>query len=189
MRQERERVDAALDEAVRGQHVALVSSGDAGIYGMAGIALERSEARQLRSPIEIVPGVTAAAAAAARFGAPLMLDFATLSLSDLLVPWDRIVHRVRCVAQADMVMALYNPRSMKRTAQLSEVRQILMQHRSVDTPVGLARALGSDEETHVISTLGSFDENEVDMRSILIIGNSTTRASDGWMLTPRGYYT
>lgn len=189
MRQERERVDAALDEATRGKNVALISSGDAGIYGMAGVALERSQARQLRIRIEIVPGVTAAAAAAARFGAPLMLDYATVSLSDLLVPWDRIVHRVRCIAEADLVLALYNPRSQKRTAQLTEVRQILLQHRSADTPVGLARALGSSEESHSLSTLASFDEGEVDMRSILIVGNSTTRANDGWMLTPRGYYT
>lgn len=188
MRQERERVDAALDAAQSGQRVALVSSGDAGIYGMAGIALERAEARALGLTIEIVPGVTAASAAAARLGAPLMLDYATISLSDLLVPWATIAHRVKCVAAADLVIALYNPRSHKRTRQLSEVRQILLQHRAVETPVGLARAVGSKDETIALSTLGSLREQDVDMRSILIIGNSSTRASQGWMLTPRGYY-
>lgn len=188
MRQERERVDAALDAAVSGQRVALVSSGDAGIYGMAGIALERAEARALGLTIEVVPGVTAASAAAARLGAPLMLDYATISLSDLLVPWATIAHRVACVAAADLVIALYNPRSHKRTRQLSEVRQILLQHRAAETPVGLARAVGSAAETIALSTLGSLREDDVDMRSILIIGNSSTRASQGWMLTPRGYY-
>lgn len=188
MRQERERVDAALDAAVSGQRVALVSSGDAGIYGMAGIALERAEARDLGIAIEIVPGVTAASAAAARLGAPLMLDYATISLSDLLVPWETIAHRVACVAAADLVLALYNPRSHKRTRQLSEVRQILLQHRAAETPVGIARAVGSEDETIALSTLGNFREDDVDMRSILIIGNSSTRANQGWMLTPRGYY-
>lgn len=188
MRQERERVDAALDAAVAGERVALVSSGDAGIYGMAGLALERAQARALGVPIEIVPGVTAASAAAARLGAPLMLDFATLSLSDLLVPWETIVRRVECVAAADLVLALYNPRSHKRTRQLSEVRRILLQHRAAETPVGLARAVGSPEESIVLSTLGSFCEQDVDMRSILIVGNSSTRVDQGWMLTPRGYY-
>lgn len=188
MRQERERVDAALDAAESGQRVALVSSGDSGIYGMAGILLERAHARSLAIPIEVIAGVTAASAAAARMGAPLMLDYATLSLSDLLVPWATILHRVECVAAADLVVALYNPRSHKRTQQLSEVRQILLRHRPAQTPVGLARAVGGKDEAIVLSTLGDFREEAVDMRSILIVGNSSTRVEDGWMLTPRGYY-
>jgi precorrin-3B C17-methyltransferase len=156
---------------------------------MAGILLERANARNLRIPVEIVAGVTAASAAAARMGAPLMLDYATISLSDLLVPWDRIVHRVKCVASADLVLALYNPRSHKRTKQLTEVREILLQHRAAETPIGLARAVGSQDESIALSTLGSFREQDVDMRSILIVGNSSTRVEQGWLLTPRGYYS
>jgi precorrin-3B C17-methyltransferase len=188
MRQETERVDVALDEAVAGRRVALVSSGDAGIYGMAGLALERAHDRRLEIDIEIVPGVTAAAAAAARLGAPLMLDYATISLSDLLVPWETVVRRLEKVAEADLVVALYNPRSHSRKTQLKEAREILLRFRLPSTPVGLARRVGYTEESYSISTLGSFREDDVDMRSIVIVGNSTTRAQGGWMLTPRGYF-
>jgi precorrin-3B C17-methyltransferase len=138
--------------------------------------------------VEIVAGVTAASVAAARLGAPLMLDYATLSLSDLLVPWDTIQVRLRAIAAADLVVALYNPRSHSRTTQLAVARAILLQHRPADTPVGIARALGSAEESIQLSTLGTFDETDVDMRSVLIVGNSTTRVFDGWMVTPRGYF-
>jgi precorrin-3B C17-methyltransferase len=188
MRQERERVDAALDEAMAGRRVALVSSGDAGIYGMAGLALERANDRGLSIDIEIVPGVPAAAAAAAHFGAPLMLDYATISLSDLLVPWPTIVRRLECVAEADLVVALYNPRSHARVTQLAEARRVLLRHRPDTTPVGLARAVGYAEESFLLSTLAEFRDEDVDMRSIVIVGNSTTRIQDGWMLTPRGYF-
>jgi precorrin-3B C17-methyltransferase len=187
MRQERERVDVALDEAVAGRRVALVSSGDAGIYGMAGLALERAHERGLEIDIEIVPGVTAAAAAAARLGAPLMLDYATISLSDLLVSWETVVQRLEKVAEADLVVALYNPRSHSRKTQLTEARAILLRFRLPSTPVGLAHRVGYSEESYLISTLGSFREDDVDMRSIVIVGNSTTCAQGGWMLTPRGY--
>ena len=117
-----------------------------------------------------------------------MLDYATLSLSDLLVPWATILHRLECVAAADLVVALYNPRSHTRTTQLTEARQVLLRHRAASTPVGLARAVGSSEESYRVSTLGDFREEDVDMRSLVIVGNSTTKTENGWMLTPRGYF-
>ncbi len=187
MRQERERVDAALAEVAAGRRVALISSGDAGMYGMAGLALERAHDLGLRLDIEIVPGVTAATAAAARFGAPLMLDWVALSLSDLLVPWETVQRRLQHVAQADLVVALYNPRSKSRRQALATAREILLGCRPPSTPVGLARAVGHSDESYALSTLGGFREQEVDMRTIVIVGNSTTRVQDGWMLTPRGY--
>jgi precorrin-3B C17-methyltransferase len=187
MRQEMARVDEAIDEAIAGKKVALISSGDAGIYGMAGIVLERTQARRVKIAIEIVPGVTAATAAASRFGAPLMLDYATISLSDLLVPWTTILHRLECVAMSDLVVALYNPRSRTRTTQLSEARQVLLRHRQSSVPVGIARAMGHADHSFNLSSLGEFKEEDVDMRSIVIVGNSTTRIENGWMFTPRGY--
>jgi precorrin-3B C17-methyltransferase len=188
MRQEVARVDEALDEACAGARVVLVSSGDAGIYGMAGVALERAHERNLSVPIETVPGVTASSAAAALLGAPLMLDFVTLSLSDLLVPWATIVRRLELAAQGDLVVAIYNPRSRTRTAQFSEARTILLRHRSPSTPVGLARAMGHGDESHRLTTLGDLNEDDVDMRTIVIVGNSTTRATSHQMYTPRGYF-
>ncbi|MGC4067750.1 MAG: precorrin-3B C(17)-methyltransferase [Polyangiaceae bacterium] len=188
MRQEVARVDEALDEACAGRRVVLVSSGDAGIYGMAGVALERAHERNLTVPIETVAGVTASSAAAALLGAPLMLDFVTLSLSDLLVPWDTIVRRLELAAEADFVIALYNPRSRTRTTQFSEARAILLRHRSPSTPVGLARGMGHVDESHRLTTLGDLKEEEVDMRTIVIVGNSTTRSTSHRMFTPRGYF-
>jgi precorrin-3B C17-methyltransferase len=188
MRQEVSRVDEALDETIAGRRVVLVSSGDAGIYGMAGVALERAGERNVTVPIEIVAGVTASSAAAALLGAPLMLDFATLSLSDLLVPWETITRRLELAAEADFVIALYNPRSRTRTLRFSEARAILLRHRSPKTPVGLARGMGHPDESHRLTTLGDLDEQIVDMRTIVVVGNSTTRATAQWMFTPRGYF-
>ncbi|MBI4962783.1 MAG: precorrin-3B C(17)-methyltransferase [Desulfomonile tiedjei] len=187
MTKELERCNAALERARQGENVALISSGDAGIYGMAGLALELATTNGMDVPIEIVPGVTSATAAAAKLGAPLMLDFAAISLSDLLVPWETIRKRLEAVAAADMVVVLYNPRSRKRKAQLTEAAEILRNHRPGTTPVGVATAVGTEDESIVISDLDHFLETEINMRSLVIVGNSSSRLMDRWFVTPRGY--
>lgn len=187
MRSEVERCREALRMAREGHRVALVSSGDAGIYGMAGLTLELAAAEGFRCPIHVIPGVSAAQAAAAALGAPLMLDWACLSLSDLLVPWEQIRLRLEAVAAADLVVALYNPRSHRREAPLREARSILLRHRPGETPVGLARDLGGPDERVLLSTLADFPESDVDMRTLVIVGNRSSRVSAGWFLTPRGY--
>jgi precorrin-3B C17-methyltransferase len=138
--------------------------------------------------MEVIPGVTAANAAAALLGAPLMLDSATISLSDLLVPWEMIVTRLEAVAAADLVVSLYNPRSKKRVMQLEEATRIFRAQRPGTTPVGIATAVGSADQQVVLTDLDHLLEQEVGMRSVVIIGNSTTCVLDGRMVTPRGYY-
>ncbi|MEI6033205.1 MAG: precorrin-3B C(17)-methyltransferase [Verrucomicrobiae bacterium] len=187
MRQEADRCRAALDRAQQGATVAFVSSGDAGVYGMAGLAIEMAAAHGMDIPIEIIPGVSAANSAAARFGAPLMLDFACVSLSDLLMPWDTIRHRIEALAGADMVVALYNPKSTKRVTQIVEVAEIFRQHRPGSTPVGIATAVGAEDERLVLSDLGRFLDEEITMKSIVIVGNSSSKILNGWFVTPRGY--
>lgn len=187
MLQETERCRQALELAASGQIVSLVSSGDPGIYGMAGLAYELAEALALDLDIEIVPGTTAASTAAARLGAPLMLDFAVISLSDLLVPWAQIEARLRAVAQADLAVALYNPRSHRRVEQLKAAAAIFLEHRAAATPVGIATSLSANDEQITLSTLGTFLDEEINMRSIVLIGSSTTRVLRGKMVTPRGY--
>lgn len=182
-----ERCRAALRGAAEGRRVALVSSGDAGVYGMAGLALEMAQAEGFQVPIRIVPGVSAANGAAAAMGAPLMLDWACLSLSDLLVPWEQIRLRLEAVAAADLVVALYNPRSRTRVKHLEEARDILMRHRPGTTPVGIATALGAADERIVLSTLERLCDEEVGMRSLVIVGNRSSRVEEGWFITPRGY--
>jgi precorrin-3B C17-methyltransferase len=187
MTQEVDRCRAALRRARDGAAVAIVSSGDAGVYGMAGLALELAAAEGYRLPIEIVPGVSAAHAAAARMGAPLALDYACISLSDLLVPWATIRRRIEAVAAADLVVALYNPKSAKRVRQIEEAAGIFRRFRPADTPVGLASAVGSAEERIVLSRLDRFLEEEIGMRTVVIVGNCSSRCLDGWFVTPRGY--
>lgn len=189
MRQETERCREALRRAAAGTTVALVCSGDAGIYGMAGLVLEL---QQVEGPadvnVEVVPGLSAVQAAAARLGAPLMHDFAVISLSDLLTPWESITRRLEAAASADFVIALYNPKSRGRVTQIEIAREILLQHRQADTPVGIVRnAMRSGEEIEV-STLADFTDCRIDMFSLVIIGNTTTFVDDlGRMVTPRGY--
>jgi len=173
--------------ASSGKVVALVSSGDPGIYGMAGLAIEQAAELGLNVAIEVVAGISAASCAASRMGAPLMLDYATVSLSDLLVPWAQIVCRLQALAQADMVVALYNPRSHRRVSQLEEAARIFLEYRVPSTPVGVATALGMESERIVLSNLGEFLQEEIGMRSVVLIGNSTTRIVSGRMVTPRGY--
>lgn len=187
MRQEVERCRLALEHAAAGKIVALISSGDAGIYGMAGLAIELAEAAGMRISIEIIPGITAASAAGARMGAPLMLDFAVISLSDLLVPWKTIRRRIEAVAAADLVLAIYNPRSSQRIAQLQEAVEILLRHRPPTTPVGIGVAVGTEQEKIALTDLGHVLDQEIDMRSIVIVGNSTSKIIGRWFITSRGY--
>ncbi len=187
MTHEVERCRQALHRAAAGEVVALISSGDAGIYGMAGLALELAEAEDLHVPLEIIPGVTAASAAAAALGAPLMLDFAVISLRDLLVSWEVIRRRLEAVAAADLVVALYNPRSKKRVKQLQEAVEIFRAARSGQTPVGIVTSAGQDDQSLVLTDLDHLLEQEIGMRSVVIVGNSSTRRIDRWMVTLRGY--
>jgi precorrin-3B C17-methyltransferase len=187
MREEKERCRLAIDRARAGAVVSLISSGDPGIYGMAGLVLEMISSDPSPIPVKIIPGVSAAQIAAARLGAPLTLDYACISLSDLLVPWKTIRHRLECVAAADLVTALYNPRSMRRISQLEEAVAIFRKHRSDTTPAGIATALGADDEKVTLTDLGHLLEQEIDMRTIVLIGNSTSRNMNGWFVTPRGY--
>lgn len=182
-----ERCRRALEEAHDGRTVALVSSGDPGVYGMAGLALEMCEAENIDLPVQIIPGVTAASSAAARLGAPLMLDFACISLSDLLVAWDDIEQRLKAIAEADMVCVLYNPRSRKRKENLNKAQQIFLQHRPPSTPVGIGTAVGREDENVVITTLETMLDKDINMRSTVIIGNESAREVAGFMITPRGY--
>ncbi|MCU0580673.1 MAG: precorrin-3B C(17)-methyltransferase [Desulfobacterota bacterium] len=187
MRQETERCRKALELARSGETVALISSGDSGIYGMAGLALELNAAENFAVPVEIVPGLTAGAAAAARLGAPLMLDYATISLSDLLVPWETIRRRLEAVASADLVTVLYNPRSKKRVKQLDEAIAIFARHRPGATPVGIGTAVGTAEEQIILTDLDHVLSQEIGMRSLVIIGNRSSKKLLNRFITPRGY--
>jgi len=193
---ETDRARFALDLAAEGRSVALVSSGDAGIYGLATLVFElvdRAERQDWRRvQIDVVPGLSAVQAAAARAGAPLGHDFAAISLSDLLTPWARIERRIAAAARGDFVLALYNPRSERRTWQLEAARRILLRHRRPETPVVLARNLGRSGERVTIDTLAGFDAGAVDMLTLLLVGCRTTRVLAGdpsRLYTPRGYRT
>lgn len=181
------RCQMALDEAKKGKRIALVSSGDSGIYGMAGIMLEIAQACEEKIEVHVVPGVTAACAGAAMIGAPLMNDFAVVSMSDLMVPFEQIMKRVECAAAGDFVICIYNPKSKKRVDHLAKAAEIIMKYRSEDTPVGLVRHIGRKERNYEIVTLGTLAESEVDMFTTVIVGNSTTTVTDGRMITARGY--
>lgn len=187
--EERARCVEALDLATQGLRVALVSSGDSGIYGMAGLALELWLARDAidRPAFQVHPGISALQLAAARAGAPLMHDFCTISLSDRLTPWEVIETRLRAVAAGDFVVALYNPRSLGRDWQLERARTLLLEGRPASTPVALARQLGRSGESVRLCTLADLPVEEVDMLTLVLIGNSTSRLQDGRMVTPRGY--
>ena len=188
------RARLALDLAAEGRNVALVSSGDAGIYGLASLVfelLEREERPQWRRiALSVVPGVSAMQAAAARAGAPLGHDFAAISLSDVLTPWPQIERRLEAAARADFVLALYNPRSARRTRQLARARRILLRHRAPETPVVLARNLGRAGERVTVASLGTLDPRAVDMLTLVLVGSSASRRIAGdppWVYTPRGY--
>ena len=184
-----DRCAKALSLAQQGARVALVSSGDSGIYGMAGLALELwlQQPEQDRPSFQVHPGISALQLAAARVGAPLMHDFCTISLSDRLTPWPVIERRLEAAARGDFVVALYNPRSRDRDWQLARARDLLLAERSATTPVLLARQLGRKEESLHQTTLGALNPDEVDMLTVLLVGNSSTYVASGRMVTPRGY--
>ncbi len=185
---EAERAQDAVARALRGETVALIGSGDAGVYGLAGLALQiLAERDAISLTVEVVPGVTAATAAAALLGAPLGHDFAVISLSDLLTPWESIRRRIVAAAEADFVTVLYNPASQKRRHQLREARDIFLQHRAAATPVGLVTQAYRSGQQVAISTLGTFDTETAGMLSTVVIGNSTTFLWRDRLITPRGY--
>jgi precorrin-3B C17-methyltransferase len=189
MMQEIDRCQAAVEEALAGKKVAVVSSGDPGIYGMAGLVLELAGkySAATRPEVNVIPGISAISAAAAILGAPLMHDFAVISLSDLLTPWEVIVKRVEMAAAGDFVVALYNPKSMRRTSQIEKVREIMLQSRPATTPVGIVHHATRPDEAMALSDLDKFTQEHIDMFSLVIIGNSQTHIKDGRMITPRGY--
>jgi precorrin-3B C17-methyltransferase len=188
MRQEVVRVGRAIDLAEAGRHVALVSGGDAGVYGMAGLVYEILHLREQQAvQVEVVPGVSALNAAAALLGAPLMTDFCAISLSDQLVPLDEVLRRVDLAAQADFCICLYNPKSRKRTEPFRRACEILVRHRPPETPVGIVRAAYRKEQAVILTTLSELPQAEVDMITIVIVGNSRTYVAYGKMVTRRGY--
>lgn len=190
---ESERAEFALDLACRGRRVAVISSGDPGIFAMAAAVLEvAGEERYKDVPVRVLPGLTAAQAVASRVGAPLGHDFCVLSLSDRLKPWEVIETRLAAIAAADLVLAIYNPRSKARPHQLGRAKEILLEHRAPGTPVVVGRDVGGAAEHVVVTTLGELDPETVDMRCLLIVGSSTTTVTergDGRpsVFTPRWY--
>jgi len=189
MTREVQRCRKAVEVALDGRSVAVVSTGDAGVYGMAGLVLELLAVADPEStiPVEVVPGVSAVHAAASLLGAPLMTDFAVVSLSDLLTPWETIRARLEAVAAADFVVALYNPRSRKRVRHLEEACSILERHRPADTPAGIVRHALRPGQSVALTTLAEVPRGQVDMMSIVVVGNRATRRLGPWLVTPRGY--
>ena len=186
MKQEIERCRHALAEAQKGRTVAMVCSGDAGVYGMAAPTLELLP-EYPGVEVQIVAGVTAALSGAALLGAPLGHDFCVISLSDLLTPWALIEKRLRCAAEGDFAIALYNPSSRRRGDYLQKACDILLETRSGDTLCGIARSIGREGEEKRLLPLSELRNTEVDMFTTVFIGSSTTRRVGEWMVTPRGY--
>jgi precorrin-2 C20-methyltransferase/precorrin-3B C17-methyltransferase len=193
-RVEAQRAEFALDLALRGRRVAVVSSGDPGVFAMASVVLEAAsgDARFAAVPVAVVPGITAAQAVASLAGAPLGHDYVMLSLSDRLKPWDVIARRLTAAAEGDFAIAIYNPASRSRRQQLADARDLLLAHRDAGTPVVVGRAVGTDEQQVTVTTLGEFDPAGVDMRCLVIVGSSQSRVvRDGsgaaQVITPRRY--
>lgn len=183
MRGEEARCRKALELSKENNTVALISTGDSGIYGMAGLILQMQEGES----VEIIPGVTASSAAGSVIGAPLMHDNCNISLSDLMTPYDLIKKRVRNAADADMIISLYNPRSKGRPHYLREAIEIINEYRELNTPVAVVRHALRDGQEYKLFTLENFDEEVVDMFSIVIVGNSQSFIKNGKFITPRGY--
>lgn len=185
MRREADRCRMAIDAALQGKIVAMISSGDAGVYGMAGLLCEMAEG--LPVDIEIIPGVTAALSGAAVLGAPLGHDFAVISLSDLLTPWEKIEARLSFAAQADLCIALYNPSSIKRADYLQRACDILLRFLAPDTVCGAVRNIAREGQSMQVMSLAALRNYKADMFTTVFIGNTQTRVIDGRMITPRGY--
>ena len=192
MKKERERAEQAFMLAEQGKTVVVISSGDAGIYGMAPLVCqmrdEREEVRGEKIDIEVLPGISAFQKAASLLGAPIGHDLCVVSLSDLMTPWEVIERRIVAAAMGDFVTAVYNPKSHDRYWQLYRLQEVFLQHRSPDTPVGYVRQAGRPEQAVSITTLGAFDPEQVDMFTVVLIGNSQTYTAHNMMITPRGYY-
>ncbi|EIB7707871.1 precorrin-3B C(17)-methyltransferase [Listeria monocytogenes] len=187
MRREIDRCQEAVDIALTGKKVAVVSSGDAGIYGMAGLVLELAEKRNPDLEVKVIPGITASIGAAAVLGAPIMHDFCHISLSDLMTPWEVIEKRLTHAAMADFVVCFYNPRSKGRANHLANAFQKMMEYKSGDTVVGIVKDVGRKEERKIITTMRDIDYELVDMTTMVIVGNKETYVKNGKMITPRGY--
>ena len=186
MTRETERCQIAIDEARKGKTVAMVCSGDSGIYGMAALIYEmRGESKD--PEVEVVPGLTAACSGGALLGAPLTHDFAVISLSDRLTPWEKIEKRLECAAIADLGIVLYNPRSKGRPENLAFACDILLRHLPSDRPCGVAHYIGREGEERSFMTLGQLRDADIDMFSTVFIGNAQTRMIGDKMVTPRGY--
>lgn len=189
MKQERARISAALDRLAAGEDVCVISSGDSGIYGMAPLVLEMMKKRGMEAEVEVIPGISAFQKAASLLGAPIGHDLCIISLSDLMTPWSVIERRITAAAEADFVTAVYNPKSNSRYWQLHRLLEIFLAKRSPDTPVGYVRQAGREGERISVSSLARFNTEEVDMFTVIIIGNSTSYEHNGRFITPRGYYS
>ena len=187
MRTEIERASLAIEKTESGNVVSVISSGDPGVFGMAGLILEVARNGKHKVDIEVVPGIPSENAAAALLGAPLMHDHVTISLSDLLTPWDVIEKRIKLAAEGDFVIVLYNPKSSERKWQIEKTLEILLSKKLLDTPVGIVKSAMRDGQSLVITTLGEVLEHPIDMTTILIVGNSSTFVYDNYMITKRGY--
>lgn len=198
MRQEVDRCSKAVELAREGNRVAVICSGDPGIYAMAGLVFEIIKGRKENvgenghSPmpaidVNVIPGIPALSACAARLGAPLMHDFASISLSDLLTPWELIVKRLEAAASADFVIVIYNPKSKGRPDNINRARDIILKHRPAHTPVGIVKAATRDNEKVIVTDLKDMLEKEIDMQSTVIVGNSQTYIWNDRIVTPRGY--
>jgi len=203
MQKEVDRVEAALEAALAGKRCAVVSSGDAGVYAMAGLVFEICQIKKITLvppgerppanspqpvlPIEVVPGIPALCAGAALLGAPLTHDFAVISLSDLLTPWEVIEQRIQAAAQADFVIVIYNPKSKKRNWQLEAAQKIMLKHRGAKTPVGIVTSAMREKQNVRIVPLEELHQAPVNMQTIVFVGNSSSAAYLDFMITPRGY--
>ena len=189
MKKERQRAEQAFELAAQGKTVVVISSGDAGIYGMTPLIYEMQRHRAA-ADIEVssIPGISAFQKAASLLGAPIGHDLCIISLSDLMTPWEVIERRIKAAATGDFVTAVYNPKSHGRYWQLYRLQELFLQERSAETPVGYVRQAGRDDEEVKITTLGTFDPEDVDMFTVVLIGNSQSYIADGHIITPRGYY-
>ncbi|MBR1737639.1 MAG: precorrin-3B C(17)-methyltransferase [Firmicutes bacterium] len=186
MKKERERCEKAVEFALSGKKTAVISSGDAGIYGMAGLIYEMCEKYE-DMEIEVISGITACSSAASRLGAPIMNDFAVISLSNLMTPWEIIEKRIKMAAEADFVICIYNPSSKKRVDNLKKACEYILNYRSEDTVCGYVKNIAREGEEYEITTLGKMKDTKTDMFTTVMIGNSTTKVINGKMVTPRGY--
>ena len=188
MKRERERAEQAFELAEQGKTVVVISSGDAGIYGMAPLIYEMKKAHQSDIEIESLPGISAFQKAASLLGAPIGHDMCIISLSDLMTPWEVIERRIKAAAVGDFVTAVYNPKSHGRYWQLYRLQELFLKYRSPETPVGYVRQAGREEQEIKVTTLEKFDPEDVDMFTVILIGNSQSYIADGKIITPRGYY-